>query len=126
MGGAIAWSLPPLATRVAAKLFSLFSHVVQGEIPNRVVASKGKAASRGEREEREWISVLAGGTAGGTQLPPTYLLRGGNVLGDLRERGYVIRCSKAFNTQDGFRECVTQVLVPCLNASAACPVVVLL
>ena len=91
----------------------------------RVVASKGKAASRGEREEREWISVLAGGTAGGTQLPPTYLLRGGTLLGDLREHGYVIRCSKAFNTQDGFREYVTQVLVPCLNASAARTVVVL-
>ena len=73
----------------------------------RVVASKGKAASRRQREEREWISVLAGGTAGGTQLPPTYLLRGGSVLGDLREHGYVIRCSKVFNTQDGFREYVT-------------------
>ena len=36
VGGAIAWSLPPLATRVAAKLFSLFSNVVQGEIPNNL------------------------------------------------------------------------------------------
>ena len=35
VGGAIAWSLPPLATRVAAKLFSLFSNVVQGEIPKK-------------------------------------------------------------------------------------------
>ena len=47
----------------------------------RVVASKGKAASRGEREEREWISVLAGGTAGGTQLPPTYLYSQTHVSG---------------------------------------------
>ena len=31
VGGAFAWSLPPLATRVAAKLFSLLSNVVQGE-----------------------------------------------------------------------------------------------
>ena len=35
MGGTIAWSLPPLATHVAAKLFSIFSNVVQGEIPNK-------------------------------------------------------------------------------------------
>ena len=44
----------------------------------KVVGTKGKKARRGEREEREWISVLAGGTADGVQLPPCYLLRGGN------------------------------------------------
>ena len=47
------------------------------------------------------------------------------MLGDLREQSYVIRCSNAFNTQDVFREYVTQVLAPCLRASADSPVVVL-
>ena len=33
--GAIAWSLPPFATCVAAMPFSPFSNVVQGEIPKK-------------------------------------------------------------------------------------------
>ena len=70
----------------------------------KVVATKGKNAGRGEREEREWISVLAGGTAAGVQLPPCYLLRAGNIVGNLGEHGYAIRVPKAFNTHDGFRE----------------------
>ena len=91
----------------------------------KVVGTKGKKAGRGEREEREWISVLAGGTADGGQLPPCYLLRGGNVMGNLGEHGYAIRVPKAFNTHDGFREYMKSVLIPCLRPTAARPVLAL-
>ena len=91
----------------------------------RYVKRWPKVAGRGEREEREWISVLAGGTADGVQLPPCYLLRGGNVMGNLGEHGYAIRVPKAFNTHDGFREYMKSVLIPCLRPTAARPVLVL-
>ena len=91
----------------------------------KVVATKGETAGCGKREECEWISVLAGGTAAGLPLPPCYLPRARNIVDNLGEHGYDVRVPKAFNTYDGFREYVKKVLLPCMNATAEHPVMVL-